>query len=396
MRRSLGVVALAGCLAMGALSGAPATARPGSGQGQTSDGLPGQIARPRPAYALPPVVHDDVSWQVAPGLMFRQWEEMDARGTIQAYLLTASLDEPTLRLRYVDARYVRQRAPLTRLLALNDAVAGINGDFFDIHDTGAPLGIGVDRRRFLHGPVGQPNVAFVIDAAGQPHVEHVDVEGSLPGHPGIHVTGVNSPYVKKQGVGAFTSRWGRTAGYGVLDKVRKHVREVVVRGGRVVSNRKVLSDGRRVRGLMLVGRGHGADSLAPLKVGRRVRLRTSVVGDPRLVLSSNAVLLHNGQVMVTDDVMLHPRSAIGIDQDGRQLFLLVIDGRSESSSGYTMVELADMMLQLGAADALNLDGGGSSTIVARGLDGLVAVRNHPSDGMPRSIPNGLGFVSTAP
>ena len=74
--------------------------------------------------------------------------------------------------------------------------------------------------------------------------------------------------------------------------------------------------------------------------------------------------------------------------------LIVVDGRSEESRGATLVELAMLLQEAGAEKALNLDGGGSSTMVA--LDdelGVPTVVNTPSDGAQRRVPNGLAFVS---
>jgi hypothetical protein len=78
----------------------------------------------------------------------------------------------------------------------------------------------------------------------------------------------------------------------------------------------------------------------------------------------------------------HPRTAIGVDPDGRML-LVVVDGRRRMSVGMGLVPLAKLMKRLGAVSALNLDGGGSSTMVIRGR-----IRNRPSDGRER-------FVSSA-
>src|SRR4029078_1813381 len=70
----------------------------------------------------------------------------------------------------------------------------------------------------------------------------------------------------------------------------------------------------------------------------------------------------------------HPRTAIGFSRDSSTLYLLAIDGRSEKSVGVTLVELANLMRKLGAWQAMNFDGGGSTTVV---IDG--AVVNSPSD-----------------
>ena len=72
--------------------------------------------------------------------------------------------------------------------------------------------------------------------------------------------------------------------------------------------------------------------------------------------------------------MVHPRTAIGFSRDSATLILLTVDGRSENSGGVTLVDLARLMRQLGAWQAMNFDGGGSTTMV---IDG--AVVNAPSD-----------------
>ncbi|MCC6452074.1 MAG: phosphodiester glycosidase family protein [Acidobacteria bacterium] len=80
----------------------------------------------------------------------------------------------------------------------------------------------------------------------------------------------------------------------------------------------------------------------------------------------------------------HPRTAVANLKDGRFL-MLTADGRSEVSGGIDLYDLADFLLELGAVDALNLDGGGSTTMV---LDGKVV--NHPSDkGGERKIGDAL-------
>ncbi|MEZ5095710.1 MAG: phosphodiester glycosidase family protein [Nocardioides sp.] len=190
-----------------------------------------------------------------------------------------------------------------------------------------------------------------------------------------------------------TPAWGRTAGYRVVDGVRRPVREVVVRHGRVVANRPRLSQGRRIRGLLLVGRGDGARRLARLRVGSRLEVRWRLEGRPPVAIGGSEVLLAGGVRQATDDVELHPRTAIGIDRDTGQLLLLVVDGRQEVSRGLTLVELADLLASLGVEDALNLDGGGSSTLVARDADGVLRVLNAPSDGVPRKVADGLAVFS---
>src|SRR5690606_16702770 len=85
----------------------------------------------------------------------------------------------------------------------------------------------------------------------------------------------------------------------------------------------------------------------------------------------------------------HPRTAIGISQDHSKLILAVVDGRAQSRIGMTCSELADLLREFGAFDAVNLDGGGSSTMWLRGT----GVVNYPSDGSPRVVGNHLAVYA---
>lgn len=97
---------------------------------------------------------------------------------------------------------------------------------------------------------------------------------------------------------------------------------------------------------------------------------------------------------------LHPRSAVGLSADGKTMFWLVVDGRQEGDSeGTTLVELSEWMRDLGAAKALNLDGGGSSTLaLQRAIAGPRILNRTIHEGVPgrlRQNGNHLG-VWTSP
>jgi exopolysaccharide biosynthesis protein len=85
----------------------------------------------------------------------------------------------------------------------------------------------------------------------------------------------------------------------------------------------------------------------------------------------------------------NPRTAIGLT-GGRQILLVVVDGRRKGSQGVTLAQMGQIMRSLGARFALNLDGGGSSTMVIKGK-----VRNVPSDGKQRKVSSAV-LVLTGP
>jgi exopolysaccharide biosynthesis protein len=100
-----------------------------------------------------------------------------------------------------------------------------------------------------------------------------------------------------------------------------------------------------------------------------------------------------------ENTTTQPRTAIGYSNNGRYLYLVVVDGRQPFySEGITLSELADLMISLGARYAMNLDGGGSSTMVVADRTGRSQVMNSPIDnyipGRERPVANHLGIFVT--
>ena len=357
----------------------------------SSDGVVGEIAPSVPPAARGRVTSRALrSWQVAPGVTARSWERTDYRGAVRYHLVRVDPDEPGVRLDYARRGRVRNTAPLTRILAADEAVAGINGDFFDISRTGAPLGTGLDLDRgLLHARVQYWNESFYLRGNGSPAIGTLPMRTTISEHPDVRVTNYNAPWVMPDGLGVYTRAFGAQPGYDATQGQRSDIRVVTVRDGRVTSRATSLPTSGRVRGTMLVGRGPGAAALDPFTVGSRVTVEPGVAGRAGMAITGDAVLLARGRVQVTDDREMHPRTAVGIDQDTGDVLLLAVDGRQDFSRGQTMVELARTMQRLGAEKALNLDGGGSTTMVARRSDGSTSVVNSPSDGAQRPVANAL-------
>jgi hypothetical protein len=114
------------------------------------------------------------------------------------------------------------------------------------------------------------------------------------------------------------------------------------------------------------------------------------------------LLLDDGRIAVTPRVAeskfggVNPRTAVGVDQQGRTLWLVVVDGRQSGvSAGITLVELACLFQSLNVWDALNVDGGGSSTLVLEDATGVHRVINTPvgrgKPGSLRQVANNLGL-----
>ena len=132
-----------------------------------------------------------------------------------------------------------------------------------------------------------------------------------------------------------------------------------------------------------------ATMLLALQSGTPMELRwTSGWDDVRDVVGGIPQLIRNGKIVVepcsSSFCRRNPRTAIGWTASG-EILLVVVDGRQHRRSvGASLVELARLMRDRGAVEALNLDGGGSSTMVVRG-----DVVNRPSDGHERRITNAV-------
>ncbi|MCS6808101.1 MAG: phosphodiester glycosidase family protein [Bacteroidota bacterium] len=112
-----------------------------------------------------------------------------------------------------------------------------------------------------------------------------------------------------------------------------------------------------------------------LQQTRRFRNAQYIVGGVSMLVVDGVVHLTWQREEAPADfaLMRHPRTAIGRRADGR-ILLVTVDGRSTASVGMTLQELAELMQELGATEAINLDGGGSTTMVVRG-----EVINTPAD-----------------
>ncbi|HEX4815279.1 MAG TPA: phosphodiester glycosidase family protein [Nonomuraea sp.] len=392
----------AAALALGplALTGSPAQADPAS---PAEDALAASSYPPpstllaRNAAGQQRLETAKTTRPVAPGISLTSFDTYDALGWLRADALTADLG--SARADYVFSGEVSRTEPLSGPARRSRAVAAVNGDFFDINRSGAAQGIGVRDGELIQSPVAGHDKAVAVTADGVGRVLTMYFEGTATpaGGAPIALTQFNQ-LIQPDGVGLFTPLWGS------YDRARTvegatAVTEVVLAGGVVTEVRDAAGGGPIPAGsTILLGRDAGAAALSALRAGDRVDVKyqpkASDGGAVKAAVGGNWVLVKDGVVQKSADPAAHPRTAVGFSADGRKMYLLTVDGRQADSRGVTLDELAEMMVELGAADALNLDGGGSSTMLAREPGSAEAqVENSPSDGGERHVPNGLALYA---
>lgn len=137
-------------------------------------------------------------------------------------------------------------------------------------------------------------------------------------------------------------------------------------------------------------------------VGTRVYLEIDSSLDIENMESSiggGAIIIKDGEAvelgLTAEPNYRHPRTAVGVTEDGNTMIAMVVDGRGESI-GATHDELITYLMDYGVYNAISLDGGGSSTLAARELgEEDIDVFNEPSGGYQRNIINGIGIATEA-
>jgi hypothetical protein len=278
-----------------------------------------------------------------------------------------------------------------------EAIVAVNADFFSLR-TGEMVNSQVIEGRLYTGfsraayGARQPRSHFAVTPDGRPLIERFVLRAAMHGRGGdsLPVAGINVPPVAN----AIVLRRAPAPDTLPADSTGdvRAVALVAVPGDTtrwIVAGPPTAARDARMpaNGALLVARGSAAARLARVTTARdtirvthgfapaRGPIRTLVGGWPRLLTAGVVVGDTASEGAVRSFVeMRHPRTAIGFSRDSSRLYLVVVDGRQRHSAGMTIAETARTMRDLGAWDALNLDGGGSTTLVLR--DSIV---NIPSD-----------------
>lgn len=304
-------------------------------------------------------------------------------------------------------------------------IAAINGDFFSF--TGTPSGLQMVDREIITSPLKTKALLARLKSRGYQFRENVEMKASLGtkyGEEPLRLDAINRPRDPRRIDHAVLYNWR----YGNSTRSLAGGTGVVIRTGSEGSFSDRLEEGQAMKGVI---ESVGASSDLPIGRGcivltaygskaewvRRhleagMEITVSIEYDQGLrdavqVISANStlgtMLLREGNIHASildfsqpHNLDRHPRTIAASNEE--KLIFLVVDGRQPGhSDGMTLAECACYLQSIGMRDAMNLDGGGSSTCYAR-LPGerLPELRNSPSDGFERGVGNAVVFVNDAP
>ncbi|MCL2855150.1 MAG: phosphodiester glycosidase family protein [Defluviitaleaceae bacterium] len=333
-----------------------------------------------------------------------QITRITAVGLVDIAVLEIPLNDPYLTVGVFNSQAeIGLRQPTTTLLNAHNALAGVNGDFFGLNARhSVPLGLEiVDGAISAHNDLnanGNESASLLFGASGV-FMDYIrpQISLTLGGQQNFEVGMVNMvtdlafpsilTYDYMPSTCGIDARLGRSykivVNNGVITNVTFYTMDVPQNGFVVIMNPQTFEANRHH---FYVGQQ------AQLEITANINLdavHTAISGSHRI--------LHNGQVPDTAPMRSnarHPRTLMGLNWAGDRLILMTIDGRNHSI-GATLSEAAVYMLQFGAVHAVNLDGGGSTTMAASLFGNDLNVINSPSEGGQRAVINALGVVNSA-
>ena len=281
-------------------------------------------------------------------------------------------------------------AETTSSIALrHNALAAINGGYFLTTGTyrGTPQGIFMRGRTILSDPVRHRPGLAVSSSGGSIKTAiatvEVKTEIKIPLKPPQAINGVNRPRADNELI-LYTSEFHRTT------LTTPNGVEVIIRRQRVIAVRDHIGSQRIPNdGCVLSATGNARLwVLQNLRPGKQVRILSHTQLTPSapfkydFIIGGGPQIVHNGQPFLTtepgqygaDFLKRNPRTTFGTKSDGT-LVLVTVDGRQPKKSvGMSIEELSALMIDLGCTEAINLDGGGSTTMVIKNH-----IVNSPSD-----------------
>lgn len=329
---------------------------------------------------------------------------------LNAGFVTVNIIKADLRDKNIDLTFLKDEKNLKTLYntkALTDkmnATAGINGDFYaksSSSNEASSIGVEIKDGELLSGYAlssTQMGVGARLND-GSFYFDYIDTLTTItaPNGEGDVIKAYNK-FDSLEGIALYDKNWGDLS-IGSTGNLE----EMVVEDGIVTAINHDMGQIEIPENGYVLAYLKDLNSFIPdnFKVGDEVKIdrviNPDIEGDIDFALGGGTILVTEGQkAKITHTAgVREPRSAWGVDKEERYAYLVTVDGRSNRSVGVTLDEFSDILIDIGLYNAINLDGGGSSTLVAKkqGEDNT-SVINTPSDSHLRGVINGVGITSS--
>ncbi len=351
---------------------------------------------------------------IAPGVVRYKYEVSRDKKNAQTNVVTVDLNNPYIKINTVaGGGTYTNKATVSQMADRTNAVALVNGDFFTMQLQGVPLGASIIDGDMKSSPAVLTDIwSFGIDENNTAFIDSTKFVGSVtaPNGKSYPIDGLNKTfywyqpskeYSHESKIQMYNSFWSsksrgdKTAGEVLLSEDNV-VEQIVYRKNidmKIPEGKKILQ----------VSGGSERFMRENVKVGDKLQINTNIEPNRnwKMMIGGHALLVENGAIKkYTKDVNsiggVRARTAVGISQDGKTVYIVSAEGRTNRSPGLSLNELSQFMLDLGAYKAMNLDGGGSTAMAVRNLGDLKRTRvtNPERNAGERKVVNGLGVFNT--
>lgn len=351
---------------------------------------------------------------IAPGVVRYKYEVTRDKKNAQTNVVTVDLNNPYIKINTVaGGGTYTNKATVSQMADRTNAVALVNGDFFTMQLQGVPLGASIIDGDMKSSPAVLTDIwSFGIDENNTAFIDSTKFVGSVtaPNGKSYPIDGLNKTfywyqpskeYSHESKIQMYNSFWSsksrgdKTAGEVLLSEDNV-VEQIVYRKNidmKIPEGKKILQ----------VSGGSERFMRENVKVGDKLQINTNIEPNRnwKMMIGGHALLVENGAIKkYTKDVNsiggVRARTAVGISQDGKTVYIVSAEGRTNRSPGLSLNELSQLMLDLGAYKAMNLDGGGSTAMAVRNLGDLKRTRvtNPEKNAGERKVVNGLGVFNT--
>lgn len=280
-----------------------------------------------------------------------------------------------------------------------NTVAAVNADFFSAHKNGRGFSLGLELKegKLMQSPINPDTMATIFYDDSKINMSYIDFKITITAPNGETdiVRHLNKHTDYFGDILMFTSDFNGGISYGASGEVL----EVVVEKGKITEFRRNMPPCKIPKNgyVFSVSEGNNMFFANNFEVGDEIKLNYSVSEDlfnSSVAFGGGSMLVSKGKALKTFTHTIsgyNPRTAIGTDKTGTKLYLVCVDGRNEKSRGMTMEELAYFMEDLGCYYAVNLDGGGSSNMVASTVyNSELETVNSPTEN--RRVSNAIGIL----
>ncbi len=362
------------------------------------------------AYAATTLYEKKEQGAIGKGIIYESKKMITDKGMLDVYVLRVPVKDPYIKIKPVESTQDSQLKETTsKLLSDNGAIAGINGDFFNMKGSYSWVVGPVVKDGVIEGLDRFNNLdkneyaTFFIDNQNNPFIQYVRAEPQFlnNGVENIKVFTMNK--VTDMAYAAYIDRNFAYSTRG-LDTQFAGMAKIVVEDGIVTYiSQKGESVDVPENGFVILISNESADYFTTLvNVGDTAEMKINATVDfdnIQSAIGGGGKILQDGKIVVDSGFVAtgrQPRTAVGYNKEGTELYLMVVDGRG-TSIGASHDELANLMADYGAYNAMHLDGGGSSTMAIKKInEDELRVVNTPSDGGQRKVGNALGVFSEAP